>query len=90
MLLALLIGLSAGRAQAPADPRWAVVCSRLLGAHGTVRDRAWRVAQTAERILADGRQGHMSALAADVRELDLAVASAQLAVEAAEEGLSGP
>lgn len=84
VLLALTLSapLGAQEAPPPADPRWAVSCSRLLGASSTVRDRAWRVRQSAESILRQGRVGHHSALVADARELDQAVASALLAAQA--------
>jgi len=67
--------------QSDADRAWAVATSRMLGAAGTVRDRAWNLGRTAALVADDGRIGHMSALASDVRQLNQAVASAQLAAE---------
>jgi len=81
LALALSAPLGAQEAPPPADPRWAVSCSRLLGASTTVRERAWRVRQSAEAILSQGRASHHSAVVADARELDQAVASALLAAQ---------
>ena len=67
--------------QAEAERAWAVGTSRVLGAAGTVRDRAWRLAETARAVSGTGRVGGMSALSADARELDRAVVSALLAAE---------
>ncbi len=92
MLLALLLSRGGGAQEAPppADPRWSVSCSRLLGASSTLRDRAWRVKQVAEAIVSQGRVGHHSALRADALELDQAVASAVLAGQATIDELTEP
>lgn len=91
--LLLLLALGA-RAQEPVaaqpDRDWAVATSRMLGAAGTVRDRAWRFKQTAAAVRERGRIGSMSALASDSRELHQAVASAQLAAEVMAEKAAEP
>jgi len=72
---------------APVDPQWAVATSRMLGAAGTVRDRAWRLRQTGEAAAAAGQVQGLSALSSDARELNQAVSSAVLAAEVlAEQG----
>jgi hypothetical protein len=77
-------------AAAPDDRAWAVATSRMLGAAGTVRDRAWRLRQSAEGVSQAGRVGGVSALVADVRELDRAVVSAVLAAEVLAQAAPAP
>lgn len=93
LLLLLALGARAEDAVAPPaavppadaaslpDPEWGVATSRMLGAAGTVRDRAWRLRETAAQVRERGRIGGLSALASDSRELHQAVASATLAAE---------
>lgn len=66
---------------AQGDRDWAVATSRMLGAAGTMRDRAWRLRESAQAVSDAGRVGAVSALVADVRELDRAVVSATLAAQ---------
>ena len=75
--------LTATPAQDP-DTEWAVATSRMLGAAGTVRDRAWNLGQTAQAAAATGRASAISALASDAAELNRAVVSATLAAESLE------
>ncbi len=65
----------------PEDRAWAVATSRMLGAAGTVRDRAWNLGRTADALTQRQRMGGMSALASDARALNQAVSSASLAAE---------
>ena len=83
-LLLLVLALSA-RAQAPAavpsqaDQDWAVATSRMLGAAGTMRERAWQLKGSASAVVGQARAGGASALHSDARELHQAVVSARLA-----------
>lgn len=88
ILLAALVGIAPAQesqpSQALADPAWAVASSRILGAAGTVRDRAWNLHKTAQTAAQQGRVNRLSSIAADAAELDRAVASAVLAAETLE------
>ncbi|RME25940.1 MAG: hypothetical protein D6798_07740 [Deltaproteobacteria bacterium] len=104
LLLSLLVIARAGPEAVPAaggdgdasarldeaDRAWAVATSRMLGAAGTVRDRAWNLGRTADSVITAGRIGYMSALSSDVHRLDQAVASAQLAAEVLAEAAGLP
>lgn len=81
LLAALTVAAPAQAPDAEADRQWAVSTSRMLGAAGTVRDRAWRLQQTTTAVVETGRAGGMSAIVADAVELDRAVISAVLAAE---------
>lgn len=77
-------------AAAPDDRAWGVATSRMLGAAGTVRDRAWRLREGAQAVAQGGRVGGVSAMVADVRELDRAVVSAALAAEVLAQAAPAP
>jgi len=78
---------SQSSAAPPSDPRWAVSTSRILGAAGTTRVRAWQLNQTAQAAIQAGRASHLSAIAADAKQLNQAVASAVLAAQAQQRAL---